>query len=132
MTEKRVKELLNLCNSISEAEGSSRWRGDKQVADILEMAQGAISELIRELEKTQPKTLADQIRSMTDEQLAEKIYKLVQQLQNETVNDMSVLYCDGKNNCITKTGNIRCNPKKEKSCVLRWLQRPVEEDDHGN
>ncbi len=128
MTEKRVKELLNLCNSINAAEGSIRWRGDNHVAAILERAQRAISELIRELEKTQPKTIAGKIRSMTDEELAEKIHDLYRNLMDGTMNDISCLFCDGKANCITKTGNIRCNPKKEKACVLRWLRRPAGED----
>lgn len=128
MTEKRVNELFKLCNSLSAVAGGLRLKGDKRMADLLIRAQRAIMQLIRKLEKPQPKTIGDQIRSMTDEQLAEKIHDMYRKLMDGTMNDISVLFCDGKNNCITKTGNIRCNPKKEKACVLRWLRRPAEEE----
>lgn len=130
MTEKRENEIFKLCNSLNAVAGGLRLKGDKRMADLLIRAQGAIMELIRELEKPQPKTIADQIRAMSDEQLAEKFYDLYRKLMSAEMNDLSDLFCDGNANCITKTGNIRCTPKKEKACVLRWLQRPAEEGDH--
>lgn len=71
---------------------------------------------------------ADRIRAMSNEELAEAFHDLYRQLFVEgTLIDLSLLFCDGKAGCITKRGNIRCTPKKEKACVLRWLQQPVEE-----
>lgn len=75
-----------------------------------------------------PMTIADQIRSMTDEQLAEKIHSLYHNIVTGTMDDISCLFCDGKAGCITEEGNIICDEEKEKACVLRWLQRPAEED----
>ena len=73
-------------------------------------------------------TKADQIRSMSDEQIAEAFYNLVDNLQTGTMNDLSDLYCDGKNGCIDKDGNITCTPDMEKTCVLRWLRSPAKEE----
>ena len=74
------------------------------------------------------RTRADQIRAMTDEQMAEAMHKLYIQISvKRTMNDISDLFCDGKAGCITKRGNIRCSNKKEKACILRFLQQPVKE-----
>lgn len=70
-------------------------------------------------------TVADSIRSKTDEELANAIYELNDRLQKGTLNDPSDLYCDGKNGCIDGKGNITCDPAAEKSCILRWLRSPA-------
>lgn len=72
-------------------------------------------------------TVADSFRSKTDEELAEAFYNLVDKLQTGTMNDLSDLFCDGKNNCIDSEGNITCTPEMEKACVLRWLRSQAKE-----
>ena len=72
-------------------------------------------------------TNADRIRAMNDEKLAEAFFNLCENLNDGTMNDLSDLYCDGKNGCVDKDGNITCTPDMEKACVLRWFQQPVEE-----
>lgn len=72
-------------------------------------------------------TNADRIRAMSDEKLAEAFFNLCEKIAVGTMNDLSDLYCDGKNGCIDKDGNITCTRDMEKTCVLRWLQQPVEE-----
>ena len=75
-----------------------------------------------------PQTISDRIRSMTDEQMAEKIYDLYCKLADGTINDISVLYCDGKAGCIDKHGQITCTDEMHKACILRRLQSPAKED----
>lgn len=53
MTDKRVNEILILCNSINAVAGAYRLKGDTQAASILERAQGTIMELLRLHENTQ-------------------------------------------------------------------------------
>ena len=72
-------------------------------------------------------TAADGIRSKTDEELATMIHDLYSKLAEGTLNDLSDLFCDGKNNCIDKDGNITCTPEMEKACVLRWLRSLAKE-----
>ena len=55
-------------------------------------------------------TNADHIRVMSDEKLAEAFFNLCEKLNDGTMNDLSDLYCDGKNGCIDKDGNITCTP----------------------
>lgn len=74
-----------------------------------------------------PNTNADRIRAMSDEELANSFYALYNKLCSGAMNDLSDLFCDGQAGCITKSGAVRCSEKKEKSCVLRWLQSPAEE-----
>lgn len=55
------------------------------------------------------------------------IHGLYSKLVEGTLNDLSDLFCDGKNNCIDKDGNITCTPDMEKACVLRWLRSQAKE-----
>lgn len=73
-----------------------------------------------------PATRADQLRAMTDEQLADALYKVYCELGRCGLKDLSNLFCDGKAGCITKNGNIRCSEKKVRACILRWFRQPVE------
>ena len=73
-------------------------------------------------------TVADSIRSKTDEELAATIHGLYSKLAEGTLNDLSDLFCDGKNNCVDKDGNITCTPEMEKACVLRWLRSPAKKE----
>ena len=72
-------------------------------------------------------TVADSIRSKTDEELAEVFHQLYCKLAEGSMNDLSDLFCDGKNGCIDKDGNITCTPEMEKACVLRWLRSLAKE-----
>ena len=63
------------------------------------------------------RTIADTVRAMTDEQLADNFHKLYELISQGTMNDLSDLFCDGKAGCITKHGMVRCNPKKERAWV---------------
>lgn len=74
------------------------------------------------------KTIADSIREMNDDQLVEALYSLYEKLNDGTLNDLSNLFCDGKNDCIDKDGNVTCTPDMEKACVLRWLRSPAKEE----
>ena len=76
----------------------------------------------------QPLTFADQIRAMTDYELAEWFHDIYRRIVEGTMDDISCLFCDGKAGCITKEGDIICNPENEKACVLRWLQQPAKEE----
>jgi hypothetical protein len=80
-----------------------------------------------ELPMSEEKTMtnADRIRAMTDAELAEKIYQL--NTLNAEGRDFSLLFCDGKANCIDAAGNISCNDEREKACILRWLRQIAEE-----
>ena len=77
-------------------------------------------------------TRVDQFRSMTDEQLADALYKVYCELGRGGPKDLSSLFCDGKAGCITKNGNIRCSEKKVRACILRWFRQPVEERQNEN
>ena len=70
-------------------------------------------------------TNADRIRAMTDAELAEKIYQL--NTLNAEGGDFSLLFCDGKANCIDSDGNVHCCEEREKACILRWLRQIAEE-----
>ena len=72
-------------------------------------------------------TNGDRFRAMTDEQLADALYKVYCELGSGGEKDLSNLFCDGKAGCITKDGNIRCSEKKVRACILRWFQSPVKE-----
>ena len=66
-------------------------------------------------------TKADRIRAMSDEDLATVIWAAFND------NDyLGKLFCDGKAGCLLDSGDFDCNDSKEKGCVLRWLQQPVE------
>ena len=122
MTEKQIKEILNLCNSLNAVAGGLRLKGDKRVADLLARAQGAIMKLTRELQKPQPKTIADQIRCMNDEGLADLINRLI------TIDDSSELYCKNKQECCdlidTEDG---IPPEWCAQCLLEYLRQPAKE-----
>lgn len=72
-------------------------------------------------------TNADRIRAMSDEEMVNAVIALYNKLGSGAMNDLSDLFCDGQAGCITKSGVVRCSEKKEKSCVLRWLQSPAKE-----
>lgn len=72
-------------------------------------------------------TVAGKIRTMTDEEMADKIFRLDLRLC-ETGLDFTKLFCDGQAGCIDEEGNINCDDKKRRACVLRWLRSPAKEE----
>lgn len=87
----------------------------------------------KQMENLKPLTNGDRIRSMvaTDEGIAKILLSLDIYLA-EDGREFTHLYCDGKNGCITEDDNIICTDEMRTACILRWLQQPAEEDDHGS
>ena len=73
-----------------------------------------------------PKTNADRIRAMSDEELADKLHQLYLIFSDEGYYDFGRLFCDGKAGCIDEDGEVHCNDDRRKACVIRWLKQPVE------
>lgn len=73
-------------------------------------------------------TIADRIRAMfaTDEGIAKILLALDISLA-EDGREFTLLYCDGKNNCITEDDGIICTDEMRTACILRWLQQPAKE-----
>ena len=70
-------------------------------------------------------TKGDRFRSMSDEELASKIYEVIMcQI------DPAKAFCDGKAGCISPEGQVDCNADKIKACIIRYLQQPAEEANH--
>ena len=67
-------------------------------------------------------TNADRIRAMSDEAIAEYVCR-------NSINTLCDIICGGECNAIAtlkKSGDWAC-----KEIVMKWLQQPVEEDDHA-
>lgn len=64
-----------------------------------------------------PKTNADRLRAMPDEELA----KIIQNL-----NLPNCRYCDGNAGCENEDGDYVCDEQKEMACIMRWLKQPAE------
>ena len=71
-------------------------------------------------------THADQIRAMSDEELADKLHQLYLIFSDEGYYDFGRLFCDGKAGCIDEDGEVHCNDDRRKACIIRWLQQPAE------
>lgn len=75
--------------------------------------------------EAKPMTNADKIRAMSDEELVDRIHQL--NTLNAEDDDFSLLFCDGKANCIDSDGTVHCCEEREKACILRWLRQIAEE-----
>lgn len=64
-----------------------------------------------------PKTRADQVREMKDEDLTDLIYDL----------NMEGTYCTNRKECWEKLNKDEITDAMCKKCLLEWLQTPVEE-----
>ena len=67
------------------------------------------------------RTNADRIRAMSDEEIPEYVCR-------NSINTLCDIICGGECNAIAtlkKSGDWAC-----KEIVMKWLQQPVEEDDH--
>ncbi len=78
-----------------------------------------------------PMTKADRIRALRDEELADILNSLYLVLSDEGYFDFGKMFCDGKAGCITEDGDIICDDTRRKACIVRWLQRPAEENEYA-
>ena len=88
--------------------------------EALDMAIAALME--PEGKDTYVHTKADRIRAMSDEEIAEYVCR-------NSINTLCDIICGGECNAIAtlkKSGDWAC-----KEIVMKWLQQPVEEDDHA-
>lgn len=71
----------------------------------------------------------DEIRAMSDEELADKLYRLYRSTADESeLSDISAKWCDGGSGCIDKSGEVDCDERRHKECILRWLKGSVKCD----
>lgn len=68
-------------------------------------------------------TVADKIRSMTDDELVVAIEELLPKLMEAGYNELAAKICDCQGECETD-GN--CTGPRHRACILRFLHRPAE------
>lgn len=92
----------------------------------LEEIRSKVQHIPTELPHTQ--SIGDKIRAMfaTDEGIAKILLGLEISFE-DTGREFTLLYCDGKNNCVNENGGITCTDEMRKACILRWLRQPAEE-----
>jgi hypothetical protein len=73
---------------------------------------------------SKPMTNADRIRRTDDVELMNRIYELHVLLSEFGHYELAEQFCDGKAEC---AGGEGCNEDRLKVCILRWLQRSVED-----
>ena len=64
------------------------------------------------------------LRTMSREEWVEVLYNLYLHSADFDCGEISLLWCDGKDNCIDKDGEVTCDDERHKACILRWLQSP--------
>lgn len=70
--------------------------------------------------------VGDRIRSMTNEELVEKLYWLYSLSWGYDREDVSKNWCDLKGGCCgAGDEEIQCSEEKHKACILRWLESEV-------
>lgn len=75
--------------------------------------------------KEKTMTNADRIRRTDDVELMNRIYELHVLLSEFGHYELAEQFCDCKAEC---HDGEDCNEDRLKACILRWLQRPAEED----
>lgn len=75
------------------------------------------------------RTNGDAIRSLTDEELVEKLFQLFRSTIEDGVGDISTLWCDGKAGCVDEDGVIECDDERIKACIMRWLRSALKFDE---
>ena len=75
--------------------------------------------------KPLPITIAERIRRADDVELTNRIYELYVLMSEFGHYELAEQFCDCKAEC---AGGEDCNEDRLKACILRWLQRSVEED----
>lgn len=75
-------------------------------------------------------TVADAIRSMSDEELATEIIRRWRSEMEEGFHeDISKRWCDMQGGCVSSRGYHRpCTDNRLFACVLRWLRAPAKEE----
>lgn len=71
-------------------------------------------------------TVADKIRSMTDNELVVAIEDLLPKLMEAGDHSLVNKICDTQGEC-DKDGN--CTAQRHRACIMRYLNRPVEDMD---
>ena len=72
--------------------------------------------------------VGDRIRSMTNEELVEKLYWLYSLSWGYDREDLSKNWCDLKGGCCCAGDEeIQCSEEKHKACILRWLKSEVQD-----
>lgn len=64
------------------------------------------------------------LRTMSREEWVEILYSLYLHSADFDCGEISLLWCDGKDNRYDEDGEILCNEERHKACILRWLQSP--------
>lgn len=70
-------------------------------------------------------SVADRMRGMTDQQLAEAIMDLHLRMCDPEF-DLSELWCNEENGCTEEFRMLHCDAGKRRECVMRYLQSPAE------
>ena len=82
-----------------------------------------LSGYVKKPEKKKSQTNGDWIRSLTDEELVEKLFQAYRAAVDwQEFSDLSMHWCDGKSGCVDADGNIECDEVRHKACILRWLK----------
>ena len=69
--------------------------------------------------------VGDKIRSLSNEELVERLYWLYTLSWGYDREDISKKWCDLKGGCCAAGKEIQCDEEKHKACILRWLQSEV-------
>lgn len=76
-------------------------------------------------QKSRVRTNADRIRSLTDDELVDRLFAIYRGQMDADGVDVSRLWCDGNSGCIDENGEVECNDEAHKACILRWLKAPT-------
>ena len=79
-----------------------------------------------------PQTVGDRFRAVTDEELAEFLFRAYRRTVDEVeFSDLSMKWCDGKSGCVDERGEIECTEEMHRACILRWVKKEAEPNDPG-
>lgn len=102
------------------------------------LGQGAVGVFVRNRCKdcdgkgwlTVPMSRAEQVREMTDEEMAQVMLAICRSSLNDS-GDLYELWCDEKGGCIGPNGEDfcpdGCSEEMQLSCILRYLRAPADE-----
>ena len=75
----------------------------------------------------------DRIRTMSDEELAEKLFWIYRLSTEHEFEDISRNWCDMAGGCIPECEEeTGCDEEKHKACIMRWLRTPAKEGNCGS
>ena len=138
ITEETALAILAGAYAISE---SARFRGATFVWDIhgnqggpKEISFHKAADKLRALgdmamkDRTSEYTNADRIRTLTNDELVDRLFAMYRGQMEADVEDLSCVWCDGNSGCINEAGEVDCDEDMHKACIWRWLQAPVKEE----